>query len=57
MNIRWLYLSIYLMMTSSVTISLCNRRLDGFISSGLLIVATAILLLGSRKLERDFGEY
>lgn len=57
MNIRWLYLSIYLMMTSSVTISLCNRRLDGFISSGLLIVATAILLLGSRKLERDFGDY
>lgn len=53
MNLRWLYLSIYLMMTSSITICLFNKGFDDFVSSGLLLISTGLLLAGSRKLEHD----
>jgi len=53
MNLRWLYLAIYMTMAGGMINALFNPSFDGFITTLLIVGAVMVLLLGAGKLEHS----
>jgi hypothetical protein len=54
MNLRWLYLAIYLGMGGGMVSALYNPSPDGFITTVLVVGSVFLLLLGAGKLEQPY---
>ncbi len=53
MNLRWLYLAMYLSMGGGMVSALFNPSPDGFITTILIVGSVFVLLLGAAKLEQE----
>ena len=49
--LRWLYLSIYLIMGAGMVIAIFNPSPDGFVATLLIGASVTLLVLGAEKLE------
>lgn len=53
MNIRWLYWSVYLLMTTAFVIALFNPTIDGLLTTTLIALSVFLLLSGASLLEEN----
>ena len=49
--LRWLYLSIYLIMGAGMVIAVFNPSPDGFVATLLIGASVTLLVLGAEKLD------